>query len=303
MNSTKRRTSQFLKQYFTFNKSERRGIYLLFSAIVLVSVAPWVYHYFFPPSILPIQHRLLLVDSAEQELFASRPFLADSETINHPAQSRRLFYFDPNTADSAVLLELGFSPRAIKGMLNFRNKGGKFRKADDLFKLYNVDSALVQTLLPYVTLEELESKYSTSTQTYTKPAPQVVDINTADSVALVKLYGIGPRMASKIITYRSEVGGFFSVNQLAEIWGFDPLLIDELKGKITADVSKVRYLFINQVGYEDLKKHPYLRYKQAAALVNYRKQHGPFTSVDDLKKVIIIPDSTCRKLAPYLRFD
>ena len=275
----------------------------MLSAIVVVSVAPQVYHHFFPPTLLPIQHSLLAVDSSEQPWVNRHTFLSDSVNETAVSHTNALFYFNPNTADSAALVQLGFAPRVVKGMLNFRNKGGQFRKAEDLYKLYHVDSALVQTLLPYVQLDAEAERYPTSTQTYTKPAPQVVDINTADSVTLVKLYGIGPRMAAKIITYRGEVGGFFSVNQLAEIWGFDPLLIEELRGKITADVAQVRYLPINQVSYEELKKHPYLRYKQAAAIINYRKQHGPFTSVEDLKKVIIIPDSTCRKLAPYLRFD
>lgn len=303
MKSTKRRTSQLLKQYFTFNKHERKGVYLLLAAITITTIAPFAYTQLFPPQLLPIQYSLLQADSGVSSI-STQPIITHGNTIELAEQKQyALFHFNPNTADSSTLLQLGFAPRVIKGMLNFRNKGGKFRKADDLFKIYHIDSALVQTLLPYVQLDAEEKRYTTSTQTYTKPVPQVVDINTADSVALVKLYGIGPRMASKIITYRSEVGGFFTVNQLAEIWGFDPLLIDELKGKIMADVSQVRYLHINQVGYDELKKHPYLRFKQAAAIINYRKQHGAFTSVADLKQVIIIPDSTCRKLEPYLRFD
>lgn len=303
MKSTKRRTSQFLKQYFTFNKSERKGVYLLLLAITTATIAPIAYTHVVKPNLLPVSYSVLMPDSVQLQNESVTPTYTDAVNKDAAAIEVTSFSFNPNTADSATLLQLGFAPRVIKGMLNFRNKGGKFRKPEDLFKLYHVDSTRVQQLLPYVQLDVEESKYHTSTQTYTKPAPQVVEINTADSVALVKLYGIGPRMASKIITYRNEVGGFFTVNQLAEIWGFDPLLIDELKGKITADATQVRYLHINQVSYEELKKHPYLRFKQAAAIVNYRKQHGAFTTANELKSVIIIPDSTIRKLEPYLRFD
>lgn len=304
MRSTKRRTSQYLKQFFTFNKSERKGVYLLVCAIVVATILPLIYKQYFVPALLPINHSqlpVIMANNSEPLQYPAFPNPTDEAQLFNSSFSA--FSFNPNTADSATLLQLGFAPRVIKGMLNFRNKGGKFRKPEDLFKLYHIDSTHVQQLLPYVQLDTEESKYPKSTQMYTKPEPQVVEINTADSVTLVKLYGIGPRMASKIITYRSEVGGFFTVNQLAEIWGFDPLLIDELKGKITADATQVRYLHINQVSYEELKKHPYLRFKQAAAIVNYRKQHGAFTTANELKNVIIIPDSTIRKLEPYLRFD
>ena len=300
MKKTKR-ASHFLKQYFVFSKSERKGIYVLLGLITLTVLLPYAYRLAFPPQV---------VDISLQSLSPASTLVASDTTTNTTeltqAQSTQILApFNPNTADSATLTLLGFTAKNVKSILNYRQKGGKFRRATDLYKLYHVDSQLVTQLLPYVQLDTLaNNKYPPKTYTTYQPktvAP--VELNTADSQALVKLYGIGPKMASKIITYRNEVGGFFTVNQLTEIWGFDPLLMDELKGKITVDVAQVRYLRINQVTYEELKKHPYLRYKQAAALVNYRKQHGPFTSAKDLKNVLIIPDSTCRKLEPYLRFD
>ena len=303
MKKTKR-ASHFLKQYFVFSKSERKGIYVLLGLIFIAVISPYFYRLIFPAQTIAIQLNQLPSNSDGSLVFDSSH--QTTETILQTNTKQQVLVpFNPNTADSATLTLLGFTAKNVKSILNYRQKGGKFRRAHDLYKLYHVDSQLVTQLLPYVQLDTLvNSKYPTKTYTTYQPktvAP--VELNTADSQALVKLYGIGPKMASKIVTYRNEVGGFFTVNQLTEIWGFDPLLLDELKGKITVDVAQVRYLRINQVTYEELKKHPYLRYKQAAALVNYRKQHGPFTSAKDLKNVLIIPDSTCRKLEPYLRFD
>lgn len=299
MNRTIRRISHFLKQYFVFSKTERKGVYALLVAIALALSSPHVYWWFKPPKLLPVTitywpnetPSFTVHSSANQHTYATQP-----------PHTYELFYFNPNEIDSTTWVKLGLTPRSARSVQNYLLKGGKFRKPEDVLKIYGTDSSHLHRLIPYVLLPK-EETYVDRPAYAPKAAPVAIDINTADSIALVKLYGIGPRMASKIITYRSEVGGFFSVNQLAEIWGFDPLLIDELKGKIMADVTQVRYLHINQVSYEELKKHPYLRFKQAAAIVNYRKQHGPFTTANELKNVIIIPDSTIRKLEPYLRFD
>ncbi len=300
MKKTKR-TSHFLKQYFVFSKTERKGIYVLLVLITLSALLPYVYRLVFPPQALAISVQSLSPSSTH---LSSNTF-ADTTDVLQTQSTQILAPFNPNTADSVTLSSLGFTAKNVKSILNYRQKGGRFRQATDLYKLYHVDSQLVTQLLPFVQLDTfVNSKYPPKTYTTYQPKTNApVEINTADSQAFVKLYGIGPKMASKIVTYRNEVGGFFTINQLTEIWGFDPLLIDELKGKITVDVNQVRYLRINQVTYEELKKHPYLRYKQAAAIVNYRKQHGPFTSAQELKKVLIIPDSTCKKLEPYLRFD
>lgn len=304
MKKTKR-ASHFLKQYFVFSKSERKGIYVLLGLIFIAVISPYLYRLIFPAQTILVNVQALPAANQSMQAGLVNDIGHNTASTSTAVATPVLAPFNPNTADSATLTLLGFTAKNVKSILNYRQKGGKFRRAHDLYKLYHVDSQLVTQLLPYVQLDTLvNNKYPSRTYTTYQPktvAP--VELNTADSQALVKLYGIGPKMASKIITYRNEVGGFFTVNQLTEIWGFDPLLLDELKGKITVDVAQVRYLRINQVTYEELKKHPYLRYKQAAALVNYRKQHGPFTSAKDLKNVLIIPDSTCRKLEPYLRFD
>jgi competence protein ComEA len=303
MKKTKR-ASHFLKQYFVFSKTERKGIYVLLALIFLAVSSPYLYRLVFPAQPIAVQLSELSAASVASSVSDSSNQLTNT-VIKADAKPQVLVPFNPNTADSVTLSLLGFTAKNVKSILNYRQKGGKFRQPTDLYKLYHVDSQLVAQLIPLVRLDEgVTNKYPTKTYApYQPKIKAVVELNTADSVALVSLYGIGPKMASKIITYRNEVGGFFTVNQLTEIWGFDPLLIDELIGKVTVDVSQVRYLRINQVSYEELKKHPYLRFKQAAAVVNYRRQHGPFTSAQELKKVLIIPDSTCRKLEPYLRFD
>ena len=296
-----KRASHFLKQYFVFSKSERKGIYVLLILIAIALFVPVIYKWLFPPQ--PIDFSITTLRDAKE---IREPYAADS-FAQSDERAIQLFYFNPNTADSATLVSLGFTSKTARSITNYRNKGGKFKKPEDLYRIFNVDSNLISTLLPYVQLdaqEEYQSQFkSNQYTTKEKKAFVPVELNTADSLQLVSLYGIGPKMASKIIDYRNRIGGFFRVEQLTEIWGIDAFLIEELNGKIYVDVSKVNYLPINTITYDELKLNPYLRFKIASAIVNYRKHHGNFKKVEDLKQVILLHDSTYQKLLPYIKLE
>lgn len=297
-----KRTSHFLKQYFVFSKSERNGIYVLLLLIALALFAPKVYRLINPPQPTDFSLTTLVAVQPNGPVFASDSTL---QTIEQP--QAELFVFNPNTADSLTLVSLGFTPKTARSIVNYRSKGGKFKKPEDLYRIFNVDSHFISTLLPYVQLdaeEEYQSQFKPNQYAAKEKKVFVpVELNTADSLQLVGLYGIGPKMASKIIDYRNRLGGFFRVEQLTEIWGIDEFLLEELNGKIYVDLSKVKYLPINSITYDELKLNPYLRFKTASAIINYRKHHGAFKRVEDLMQVILLPDSTYQKLLPYLKLE
>ena len=294
-----KRAIHFLKQYFVYSKSERKGIYALLILIAFALFVPVLYKQLFPPQ--PIDFSITTIPFAKETL---EPYAADSFAQSNKS-AIQLFHFNPNTVDSATLVSLGFASKTARSITNYRNKGGKFKKPEDLYRIFNVDSNLISNLLPYVQIdaEGAESQIDFKKNNYPNKERKAfvpVELNTADSLQLVSLYRIGPKMASKIIDYRNRIGGFFRVEQLTEIWGIDEFLLEELNGKIYVDVSKVKYLPINTITYDELKLNPYLRFKIASAIINYRKHHGDFKRVEDLKQVILLPDSTYQKLLPYI---
>ncbi|MFN4082704.1 MAG: ComEA family DNA-binding protein [Bacteroidia bacterium] len=126
-----------------------------------------------------------------------------------------------------------------------------------------------------------------------------LDINLADSIQLVALYRIGPALASKIIQYREKLGGYYNLNQLTEIWGFDPDILYDLDGKIFVSSNYIKPFNLNTVELEELKKHPYFKFKLSQAIVNYRYQHGPYKQLSDLKNIKIVTDSIINIIKPY----
>jgi competence protein ComEA len=98
------------------------------------------------------------------------------------------------------------------------------------------------------------------------------------------------------------LGGFHKAEQLMEVFGIDSAKYASLIAQIRLNETVVRKININTAEFDDLKQHPYLSYKQISAIIQYRKQHGNYSSFADLKKVVILPAETVDKLAPYLSF-
>ena len=125
-----------------------------------------------------------------------------------------------------------------------------------------------------------------------------VILNTADTTALQTIPGIGSYFARKIVQYGERLGGYVSVDQLDEIEDF-PL---ESKRYLVIQNAKPRQLNINQLSLNELKRHPYLNYYQARAIMDYRRLHGPIQSLDDLRLSKDFPQEAIDRLAPYVAY-
>ena len=129
-----------------------------------------------------------------------------------------------------------------------------------------------------------------------------VALNTADSAKLTTIYGIGPAFARRIIKYRERLGGFNSKRQLKEVYGLDEEKYAEISGQVTVDPGHLKKININTATFDDLKRMPYLTFKQMNAIIQYRVQHGNYTSAEGLKEIVILNDNTIDKLKPYIVF-
>jgi competence ComEA-like helix-hairpin-helix protein len=294
MKTLKIRLEKFVKMYFYFSPSEQKGIILLSGILVLVIFAPLIYRLVKPTSDLVINIQQITALNS----------LSKNTSNNEDFTSQEPFEFNPNSATAEELKQLGFTEKNIATLQNYLSKGGKIKSAKDLKKIYGIDGKLVTKLTPFLLFEKQQelsnNKNVFDTLNHEKKGKiKVLEINTADSVSLVKLYRIGPKLASKIITYREKLGGFLNLNQLTEIYGFDEDILYDLQDKITVDASKAKLINLNTITEEELKNHPYFKYKLARVITNYRNQHGKYTSYNDLLKIKIINDSILDRIKIY----
>jgi len=130
--------------------------------------------------------------------------------------------------------------------------------------------------------------------------PLIIYINSADSSAWEALPGIGPTLAARLIRFREKLGGFYSIAQVAETYGLPDSTFKKIQASLRLDSGSLKKLNINQMDEKSLGQHPYIRYKLARLIVQYRSNHGPFSHPKDLYNIPLVNDSIYRKLEKYI---
>ena len=277
-----------IKDYFQFNKKERNGILLLSFILFFL--------------ILFYQFSYLLKTETKTDFSDFEKILSELEYANEVPQlkeNKSLFRFNPNTLNDDGWLTLGLSGGKIKVLRNYQKSGGYFKKKEDLQRCYAFGDAFYNTIKEYVSIPEIHELESKILQPIT--LPQIIELNQADSLELISIKGIGPFYAKQILKYLSELWGFYSYNQFSEIWGLEKLDVEKFKLQTLIDTLYISKINVNTIELEQLKIHPYLNYKQAKMIVNFRIQHGDFKQVKDIQKIRPISPEIFRKIAPYLQ--
>jgi len=300
----------FIRDYFTFNKRERNGVFILISIIALLLVWLNISEKFVKQEqtdFSKFESEIAQFNSAVRE---QQDSTKTSEQLQKPQRAEKapvdFFYFDPNNLSEDDWKRLGLSQKQINVIKNYERKGGKFKTKEDVKKMYCITPKQYASLEPYIKIEAAEKEQpvvKVNENVFTnKNVFPLLEINAADSAQLVKLKGIGAYFATKIIKYRSLLGGFLQKEQLMEVWNLDRNKYNEFEQYITIDVSKVKRININTCNTQELK-HPYLKWNQVNAIVNYREKHGKYKTVDEIKHTDLVDDETLLKIAPYLTVD
>lgn len=230
------------------------------------------------------------------------------ENTNRPI---KLFHFDPNTVSLDELIQLGLQPKVAQTIINYRNKGGKFYKNEDLAKIYTLSKEDYHRLAPYITIKSYITKpqypkesatSSRDNNNYTKKSMVSVQVNSCTPEQLMQLKGIGTGYANRIIKYRDILGGYVSIEQLKEVYGMTDSLYEAIKPYIIIDKAHIKPIAINNASEEELYKHPYIR-KMAKGIIAYRKDIGGFKHIEDFKQVPLINEEIYRKIVPYLNLN
>ena len=219
--------------------------------------------------------------------------------------------FDPNTVDSMTLLHLGFKPWQAKNMLKYRAKGGKYRKKEDLKKLYGMTDSMYLALTPYIYIKDsivvdsarIDSVHMDSLPKWNSTKKDtILNLRTADTTELKLIRGIGSYRAKMIVRYREQLGGYAQVEQIMEARGMDKVIADSILPHFYIDSVVVNKIPINHIRPEVLQRHPYLNFEQAKAIYEYRRKHIRIKSAEELKKIKGLSPTDIEKILIYLDF-
>jgi competence ComEA-like helix-hairpin-helix protein len=224
----------------------------------------------------------------------------------------RMQMFDPNTVDSITLLHLGFKPWQAKNMLKYRAKGGKYRKKEDMKKLYGMTDSMYIALEPYICIMQenvlVDSAQVDSAKMDSLPKwrsikkDTILNLRTADTTELKMIRGIGSYRAKMIVRYREQLGGYAKVEQMLEARGMDKVVADSILPHFYIDSVIVNKMPVNKMRPEVLQRHPYLNFEQAKAIYEYRRKHIRIKSAEELKKIKGLSSEDIEKIVIYLDF-
>ncbi|HXR84541.1 MAG TPA: helix-hairpin-helix domain-containing protein [Hanamia sp.] len=308
---------QPFKEYFNFTKKERHGIFYIVSIIFILIILPFLFPFFTKEERIDFSEfekeiAQLKIDSSSKKTYSRN----DEEYYNdftpshkkyETSQPVELFYFDPNTATVTDWINLGVKPRTAEAIQKYISKGGKFHKAEDIKKIWGLSEKDAERLIPYVSIKNIQKNFSSSDQNQTtektfpkKDFIQKVDINIADTSEYISLPGIGSKLSKRIIAFREKLGGFYSVEQVAETYLLPDSTFQKIKPYLIIDNKAIKKININVASVDEMKSHPYVKYQIANAIFQFRQQHGNFNSVEEIKKIMAVTDEVYNKASPYL---
>lgn len=296
------------KDFFYYTKSERRVILLLL-AIALLLLGIWAVMEYLRPVEVPVT----LSESEEIDSFLAN--LEEQEKIrkSHTPKneiSAVLQPFDPNTADSVLLRQLGLPVYIVRNILKYRAKGGVFRSPESFSRIYGLKEEVYQKLKPYITIAPLVSVSHVRTDTFRQlkdtipyipkyEEGTIVDLNKADTSILKRIPGIGSTLARMIVVYRQRLGGFYDVSQLQEV----PHVRVELNKWFVVTPAGLHKIQVNSASLDKLRSHPYMDFYKAKAIMEYRRKRGKIKGLSQLSMFEKFTEKDLKRLSPYLTFE
>jgi len=303
-------------RYFYWNRTERRGIVPLL-ALMFVLMGVNIY----------IRNRSPNADNITDTEFLAQARAFDSVNISggEPPHEIRIYEgktaerpdglrekgtpprfvkpaapFNPNGLPQTEWVRLGLTEAQAASVKRFEEKGGRFYKKEDVKKLYVVSEAFYANIEPFINIPPQNKTVADAKPPAEKNVREKVDINRADSATLAGLYGITPKMAQRMLRVRETFGGFHSLEQVKDLYGFHLPNYEKLSAQAYAGPANIRPLNVNYCTFKELLAVPGMNYDAVKTIMNYREKNGSFKKTDDLVALNLAEPGLYVKIAPYL---
>jgi len=300
-----------LRKYFGISKRESKGILLLSILMIFIMLSPLAYNRIFHHGYTTYYSDSIRLDNIIH-LFEDQLISMDSLDSGTRLYPDSVFNFDPNTLSFQHMITLGMDSLVARRIVKYRNNKGRFYVKKDLLRIYDFPDSLFRRLWEYILLpESAEKRYTVTTESSKKMRSGEedgserlhVDLNTADTLQLMKVYGIGPVLSKRIIKYRKLLGGYLNIDQLNDVYGLKGESLMNVQSAVYVDSAFIPVkISINFLEWEELVRHPYIDSRLASAIIQYRSTKGYIGEINALKDIPWLTDSILNRLEPYIQF-
>ena len=293
-------TFKKISEYFTFSREQRKGIFALFGIIVLLQTL-----YFFG------DFSVLRKEFPEEQKWLSLQSQMDS-TKMEKKELPKIYLFNPNFITDYKGYKLGMSVQEIDRLLAFRKENKYVNSPKEFQTVTQVSDSLLKTIAPFFKFpdwvnnkKQYKAYEKYSDKAFAKKEKIVfIDINKATKEDLIKIYGIGEAISLRILKQKESIGGFVSMEQMKDVWGLSPEVIENLNKyfevKVMPDFKKIA---INNASLKELSQFSYFRYTLAKEIVTYRSMNGDIKNIEDLTKIKGFPVDKAKIIGLYLDFN
>ena len=286
--------------FFKFTATQRAGIFLLLLIIIGIQVAYYFREIKFEED-----------TSLEKQQWLSLQSQIDTMKIEKVNYKPTIYPFNPNFITDFKGYNLGMSTAEIDRLLEFRKKNLYVNSAEEFQALTKVSDSLLATMEPYFKFPDWVKnkkqskgfeKYPNQAYAKKEKAP-IIDINLASQEDLIKVYGIGPGLSERILKQKELLGGFISMDQMEDVWGLSPEVIEKLKGQFNVGaVPNVKKVKINDASAKELQLFPYFRYPLNKEIVTYRSMNNGIKNSEDLSKIKGFPIEKIKIIEKYMEY-
>ncbi|WP_310377872.1 helix-hairpin-helix domain-containing protein [Flavobacterium sp.] len=289
-----------IKSLFNFSIAQRTGIFLLFTIIIALQS----FYYF-------IDFSQPHVTSSEKEKWRSIQYEIDAAKKEKAHYIPKIYPFNPNFITDYKGYKLGMSVAEIDRLLAFRKQNKYVNSPKEFQAVTKVSDSLLNAISPYFKFPDWvnNKKEFVSFKKYPysafakKEKIVVIDINKASQEDLIKIYGIGEAISLRILKFKESLGGFVSMEQMNDVWGLSPEVIENLKThfKVLA-LPNLKKIDINNASMKELSLFPYFKYPLSKNIVTYRSMNGDIKNSEDLTKIKGLSTDKANIIALYLNF-
>ncbi len=290
------------KSHFWYNKRQRNGIIFL---IILIAILQGIYFF---------------INSSSQN--AENSDVSEIESFQHQIDSlkelqskqpqTKIFPFNPNFITDFKGYQLGMSVEEIDKLLKFRKSGKYVNSPKEFQNITGVNDSLLTAISPYFKFPEWVHKKSSkkiykSANNKDNSKKKIIihhNINVVTVEQLKNIYGIGDKLAKRIIAYRELLQGFTYDDQLYEVYYLDKEVANRIL-EIYQVIQKplIKKTNLNNASFKEILHLPYLDYELTKRICNYRDEIGKFSSLEELKKIDSFPVPKFKRIALYLTVD
>lgn len=284
----------------TLSKSTFRGVLVFAIVLIVLFLLPDIIRFYTVKEQISIsyfskenQSRIAQLKRNKRPIYQRNHFERKSKFKPPPAK------FDPNNYSLEEWMRLGLSEKQAAIVIKFTKY--PLRSNEDLKRIFVINEELFR-LIKDSTVYALKSTNNWSNEPVQKEKNTfvLVELNTATVEDLQQIKGIGAFFAKQIIKKRDELGGFYAVDQLLEVWKVDAEKLAQWIPSLTVNISKIQQLHLNTANASDLQVHPYISWNLANSIVKLRLQNGPFKKIEDIKQSVLVTNELFEQLKRYL---